>query len=634
MEQIDYKKINLKVGLELHQQLDANNKKLFCECDAELSDNVVYKFVRRLRPSQSELGEIDPAALFEFIRGREFVYLGDTKNSCLVEMDEEPPHRPNQKAIDISLAIALMLKATPVDEIHVTRKIVIDGSTPFGFQRTAVVAMGGEVVVDGKIVPIQTVCLEEDACRPDRVEGLSVYYRLDRLGVPLVEVATGPVIGSPEEAVKVALAIGRLMRATKGVKRGIGSIRQDLNVSIMGGNVVEIKGIQELALLYNVLEYEVQRQFNLIKIRDELVKRGAIKENIVENFMDVSNVFKDTKCNIIKRVLQSGGVVMALKLLGFAGLLRYELEPGIRFGTELADYAKFWGGVGGLFHTDELPNYGISGTEVAELKKAVEADDSDCVVIVADDELKVVDALKAVVNRVRKAFDGVPEETRGPYPDGTTHYSRPKPGAARMYPETDISPVTITKEHIDAIRSMIPELPEATLARLVKQYNINSKLAIQLIDSDYVELFESIVERSGASPTFVAVSLTETLKYLKRDNVNVDKVSVTKLTEIFNLIGSNFVAKESFPDIVKWLAENESCDPKSAVEHLGLRMLSPSELDRIIDNIMKDNEPLIKKRGVSALGTLIGIVMSNVRGRVDARVVSQRVKEKLEEAIS
>jgi len=634
MSTIDYKKLDLKVGLELHQQLNADEKKLFCGCRAELSEKSEYEVIRKLRPTQSELGEMDPAALFEFQRNRKFVYLGNSESSCLVEVDEEPPHKPNEKAIDISLMIALMMNAKPVNEIHVSRKSVLDGSSVFGFQRTMLVATSGGIVVDGKEVPIQAVYLEEDACRPDKMDAGTVYYRLDRLGVPLIEVVTGPVIYSPEEAVKVAAAIGKLLRATKCVRRGIGTIRQDLNVSILGGNVIEVKGVQELQLLSDVIEHEVQRQLNLLKIRDELIKRGVLKEAVVECFVDVSDVFGETKSNIIKKALQNKGVALAVKLPGFASLLKFELEPGIRFGTELSDQAKFWGGLGGLFHSDELPAYGVSVNELSELKKAVKASDIDGVVLVADDSNKCVDALRAVVRRSIAVFDGVPDETRSAYPDGTSHYTRPKPGAARMYPETDIPPITITSERINRIRSEIPELPEDIIVRLINQYGINRKLATQLMDLDYVEFFESISKRSNVSPTFVAACLTETLRSLKREGVSVEKVSAAKLMEVFELIGSNFVAKESFPEIVECLAENESYDAKSAVEHLGLKMLSANELDKIIVDIVKSESQLIKDRGIGAVSALMGIVMSKVRGKADAKIVAERVKEKIEKTVA
>jgi len=243
----DYEKIGLKIGLEIHQQLDTSAK-LFCKCPPELfKGEPEITFLRRLRPTQSELGQIDPAAFFEFQKGVKILYEASTATSCLVEMDEEPPHPLNMEAVEIALTAALMMKANPVDEIHVLRKTVIDGSNTTGFQRTCVIALNGEMIVGEKIVPIQHVSLEEDAARKmGAEEGNIIRYRIDRLGIPLIEVATAPVIKSPKEAQEVAFAIGRILRATGRVMRGLGTIRQDLNISIPMGALIEIKGVQEL----------------------------------------------------------------------------------------------------------------------------------------------------------------------------------------------------------------------------------------------------------------------------------------------------------------------------------------------------------------------------------------------------
>jgi len=399
--EIDYEKIGLKVGLEIHQQLNTSAK-LFCKCKPELfKEEPEITFLRRLRPTQSELGQIDPAAYFEFKKGVKILYEADRRTSCLVEMDEEPPHPLNMEAVEIVLTAALMMKAKPVDEIHVMRKTVIDGSNTTGFQRTCVIALNGEIQVRGKNVPIQHVSLEEDAARKMGQEGNTIRYRIDRLGIPLIEVATAPVIHSPKEAEEVALAIGRILRATGKVKRGLGTIRQDLNISIKNGALIEIKGVQELELLSLVVEYEVQRQLNLIKISRELRKIGVKEEDVKEEFFDVTEIFKETECKVIRKAINRKQRVLALKLPKFKGFLKRELVPNFRLGTEMADHARFWGRVGGIFHTDELPAYGITAEEVEKLRKTVKAEKEDAVVFVADNPENAKDALKAVAERAK-----------------------------------------------------------------------------------------------------------------------------------------------------------------------------------------------------------------------------------------
>ncbi len=631
--EIDYEKLGLKVGLEIHQQLDTKAK-LFCNCKPELfKEEPQITFIRRLRPTQSELGQIDPAAYFEFQKGVKILYEANTTTSCLVEMDEEPPHPLNTEAIEIALTVAMLTKAKPVDEIHVMRKTVIDGSNTTGFQRTCVIALNGEVKIGEKIIPIEHISLEEDAARKTGEEDNIIRYRIDRLGIPLIEIATAPTIKSPKEAEGVALAIGKILRATGKVQRGLGTIRQDINISIHNGALMEIKGVQELELLPLVVEYEVQRQLNLIKISEELKERGIKSEDIKEESLDVTDIFKQTKCKVIRKALDTNKKVMAVKLPKFKGFLNKELIPNLRLGTEMADRARFWGKVGGLFHTDELPAYGITTEEIGKLKRATEAKEEDAIVFVADNPENAKDALKAVVERAREATKGVPEETRAANPEGTTRYMRPRPGAARMYPETDIPPIQITDDYLKKISLCLPELPEQKFERLMKEYKLNEKLVKQILDSEYSDLFEVIVKESNVSPTTVAAFLTETLRGLKRDGVEVDKVPKAQVREIFKCISNGELMKEALPDIFTWLSENEGKNVQDAIDSLGLKTISENELKALVDKVIAENKKLIQQRREDSFGVLIGTIMKDFRGKVDVAKVSRILKEKLKEIL-
>jgi len=628
---LDYKALGLRVGLEIHQEL-ATSHKLFCACPPRLfREEAEYTFLRRLRPTQSELGEVDPAALFEFQQGKTILYEASRETDCLVEMDEEPPGPLNPEAVDICLTVALMIGSRPVDEIHVMRKTVIDGSNTTGFQRTCVVALGGEVYVEGKRIGIEQICLEEDAARKTGESGVLHRYRIDRLGIPLIEISTEPVIQSPEEARKVALAIGQILRATGRVRRGLGTIRQDINISIEGGALIEIKGVQQLDLVSKIVKYEVQRQVALLEIRDELQRRGVRREELREEFIDVTEVFQGTRCRVLRSSIKKGRRVYALRLPRFAGLLGRELCPGRRLGTEMADRAKFWGRVSGLFHTDELPGYGITPKEVAELRSAVGAGEEDAVVITSGEPQRCVDALRAVLERAAEALEGVPSETRGPNPDGTTHYMRPRPGAARMYPETDVVPIPIIPERLERIRSALPEMPEERLSRLMREFHLNRKLATQLIDSDYLDLFESICRETKVAPSLVAVTLTETLKSLRREGVKVETLDDETLKQVFISLDRGLMVKESIPDVLSWLANHPGSTTKDAVKALGLELLQEEELWEIVKGKVRENEELVRRMGLRAVGPLMGAVMREVRGRARAEVVRSLVERALKE---
>jgi glutamyl-tRNA(Gln) amidotransferase subunit E len=544
-------------------------------------------------------------------------------------MDEEPPGRLDREAVETCLTAALLMNAKLVDEIHVMRKIVIDGSNTTGFQRTSVVALDGILTAQGQAVPITQISLEEDAARKGSQTRDVTGYRIDRLGVPLIEVTTAPVMTSPEEVEKVAFAIGNTLRATRKVKRGLGSIRQDVNISTPGGALIEIKGVQELELLSKAVELEVQRQRTLLELKEELKKRQLTPDMILRNYVDLSEVFTQSKARVIKDALSRNGIVLGLTLRGFGGLLGKELGPDLRFGTELSGQAIFWAGVGGIFHSDELPAYGVTREEVQAVKERLGSGASDAFVLVADEKMRAKDALDAVVSRVLESFNGVPEETRTAMPDGTSRYMRPRPGAARMYPETDVPPTQVTSALVNQLKANLPETSEHLSKRLVDQYGLNQKLAKQLIDSDYLSLFEQIATSSKIQASYLATVLTEICKSLERAGVPVHTIPDEKISMIFSLVDQGIVAKEAIADLLRWQTKNPSASPQSGVKDLGLRMLTENELEAVIARHVEKNRKLVEERGSGAFASLMGSIMSEVRGSTDPKMVTEKLKAKL-----
>ncbi|MEM3012598.1 MAG: Glu-tRNA(Gln) amidotransferase subunit GatE [Candidatus Hadarchaeales archaeon] len=612
----DYPRLGLRVGLEIHQELDTG--KLFCRCPSVLrEEEAPVEVRRRLRLSQSELGETDRAALLEVSREREFRYQVYPDTLCLVELDEEPPHPLNEEALEVALMLSLMLQARPVDEIHVMRKIVVDGSNTSGFQRTALIATDGELKTEKGVFHLPTICLEEDAARKVGEGEGYVEYRLDRLGIPLLEVATAPEFSDPQTPAEAALRLGMLMRATGRVKRGLGTIRQDLNISISGGARQEIKGIQELELIPVVIEREVERQLALLEIREELRKRGAGR--VERNFVDVSPLFEKTRSQLVRKALERGERVMALRLPGFAGLLGREVQPGRRLGTELSDRARVEGGVGGILHTDELPGYGISGEEVEELRRRVGAGREDAVVMVVGPGEKCRKALEAVARRAEEAVEGVPAETRRALPDGNTEFMRPLPGAERMYPETDIPPIPITPEKLASLR--LPETPERARERLVREHGLSGETADRLLFSGMVEVFEKLVKGSGAPARLVAFTLLETLVSLRREGTRVEEIGEEFMLGAFRKVASGEIAKEALPELLRLGAEGKGVE--EAVKELGLGRVGEEELRLKVEEVVSSHLELVRERGEGAVRPLMGIVMKYFRGKVDGKVVNE-----------
>ncbi|MCI4358479.1 MAG: Glu-tRNA(Gln) amidotransferase subunit GatE [Thermoplasmata archaeon] len=615
----------MKAGLEVHQQLATG--KLFCDCPAELSDDVVRTVSRQLRATGGENHTIDPAAAFQASRGLTYRYEA-TLSSCLVELDEEPPHRLNPEALRVALTMALLMNATPLDEVEVMRKIVVDGSNTAGFQRTALVAVDGSLDVAGKTISIPTICLEEDAARKVSEQAGEVTYRLDRLGIPLIEIATGPEISEGPEARAVAEEIGLLLRSTGRVRRGIGTIREDLNVSTMGGARVEIKGVQDLRRIHQYTSHEVERQEFLLEVTAELRSRGASVPDSPAK--EVSQLLGARAEGPIARALRGGGAVLGLGLPGFGGLLKSREGSSERLGREFADYARS-AGVKGLLHSDELPSQGIDEFVAQKLRATLGATASnDAFVLVAAPTASVSRAgLEAVRHRARIALDGIPPETRDPLPDGTTRYSRPLPGRDRMYPETDVPPIAITPTLLEEVRSTLPERPELARARLVAEHKLSEELARQIQRSGATDRFLELVKR-GHPASGVARILTQDLASLENSlpDWEADRISIETLDALLTAVEWGEFSKEGILPVLTELAKGAPSF-EEARARTGLTRLPYVELRALAQQLVDQNAEMVRERGEDSFQPLMGDLMKQVRGRCDGKAVAEALREAL-----
>lgn len=469
---MDYSKLGFKCGIEIHQQIEGN--KLFCDCPTLNSTKEPdIKVVRRLRAVAGETGEIDVAAKHEMQKGKQFIYISNSEDTCLVDYDDEPPHFINQEALDVGLQVAAALNAKVFDEIEVMRKTVVDGSNTSGFQRTALIAQNGWIETSLGKVRIPTICLEEEAAQKVREDEKTVTYKLDRLGIPLIEIGTAADIKSPEQAKDVALFLGMVLRSTGKVKRGIGTIRQDVNISIEGGARTEIKGFQDLRSIVKVIENEVLRQ-------EELIKKGKI----------------------------------------------------------------------------------------------------------------------------------IKEEVRKAEPDFSTSFLRPMPGAHRMYPETDVMPIKITKERLSNVGKV--ELISEKIEDISKKYNITEDLARGLQKAGKLGVFEEYSAKfKKLTPAFIASTLISTAKEAsRRFSVDVEKVN---FAEIFSFMNEGKISKDAIMDVIVDYSKGKFDASKYAAA-------SSEDLEKEIKKIVAE------KPGLSA-SAYMGLVMGKLKGKVDGKKAMEILKK-------
>ncbi len=626
----DYAKLGLKCGLECHQQLDT--KKLFCRCPSVLRDDAPDSKVRRyIRAVASELGEYDRAALEAMQKELSYIYEAYNDTTCLIEMDEEPPKPVDSDALKTTLEVALMSGSKIMDELFVMRKAVADGSNTTGFQKTMLVAIGGEIPLEKKDLGILTIALEEDAARPMERKENEVVYRLDRLGIPLIELATEPGISTPAEAKEAALAIGQLFRRTGMAKRGLGTIRQDVNISIAQGARVEIKGVQELDLIDVYVEREIERQEKLLEIKREILGRGIRENNIDGKVVDLTDLFKATACKFIANCL-NGCKVMGVRLRGFDGLIGKEIQPDRRFGTELASYVKSRAGIKGLLHSDELPAHGVSEGEVVKVREKLGCEEGDGFAFVCAPEEKAVKAIEVILERCREALTGVPEETRNALDGGNTEYSRPLPGAARMYPETDLESVKVDKKLLAELKKDLPlEIGERRQLYREK-FDLSKNLIDGMVLNNHARFFEKLVGK-GFDATKTAVLLLEGLTQLKRDGIKIENISEEMVEAALGALKKGQITQDILLKVMSEWSENPVSGIDGIIAGMKIEKIGDAEVIGIVRKVISDNGAMVKENGMRSLGALMGDVMKEARGKADGGTVSRILKEELKKVV-
>ena len=608
----------LKIGLEIHQQAGRpQDKKLFCNCPAtiiERQPDIVVQ--RQLRAAAGEIGVIDAAAAAEQAKGKIYTYHLFNDATCLVEIDEEPPHPVNQEVITTAVMVAKACKSIILPTVQFMRKTIADGSATAGFQRTGLLALGGTVPEITPLVRVQTICVEEDAAKIISRMANEDTYNLSRLGIPLIEIATEPDITTSEQARAVAAQLGMILRSTKRVKRGLGTIRQDLNVSIPDGTRVEIKGCQDLRMIPTIINYEAQRQQELLVVKKMLSERNVnnnihSSSDLAVHYVDVTKIFQKSSAGFIKNALAKGDRAIGIKVTGFATILGKELCPNYRVGSELADLARARG-FGGLIHSDEdMKKYGV---EKKELEHAFNTNEiqHDAFVILIGKQSTIEPLFKSIIlPRLEQFALGVPKEVRKANPDGTTSFLRLMPGSARMYPETDIPLVTITPETI-----LAPKLFTEQVKEIIATTKIHEEQAKELVRegipfTEYIERYPSI------EPSFIAAALlTYGKEILARYKKEIDHIAL--LDTLFDAAQNKKIPKSAIFEILVQIAQGKTTIHTIAYD--AYTQLSDEELQHIIHDAITA-QPLASSK------VLMGIVMAKARGKADGKKIMEIVEK-------
>jgi len=615
MTRADYAEIGFMCGLEVHQQL-MTDKKLFCRCPAGRYDNNTHhaEILRHMRPTLSEMGEYDGTALMEFKTRKEIVYLLNRDTVCTYEMDDAPPFELNDEALDRSIAITMMLGCNVVGEVHITRKQYLDGSIPTGFQRTAIIGTDGDIPFGVRTVHIRQLSIEEDSCREVSDKGHLRTFRTDRLGMPLIETVTDPDMKTPEEAMAVGQIIRHLCRASGLVRTGSGAARQDVNVSVTGGTRIEIKGVSSLRAIPRLTHNEGLRQRSLVGIKGELGRRGVTAADISDQGFDVTAIVRGTGCKFIQKAIDKGASVMAIALPGFQGLLEAQTQPRTSFLKEFSDRIRV------IACIDDLPNLALSTQDVPTLSsgewdrvsKICKVSPDVPVIVVWGRRQDVETAVSEVAIRAREATEGIPQETRQALEDGTNGFERILPGADRMYPDTDLPPIPLADDRVQAIRSSLPQTPWERKTQLL-DLGVGEDLADRLSRHRawglFVHLAEKLEGKGGLDPAGLASLLL--------DRSCPRPASLAAAGEWWDETLQMIQAGTIIPEAI-WNSENDII--RCLAENRGREIFN-----KALDQMPQDGPTAGNPRELFVMGH----VMTELRGRIPGRTVRAWVKEEL-----
>ena len=625
MTEDDYRKIGFKSGLEVHQQL-LTEKKLFCRCPAgKYSEEFHAEILRHMRPTLSELGEYDGTALMEFKTKKEIIYRINRATVCTYEMDDTPPFPMNDNALDIAIEIGLLLDSNIVDELHIARKQYLDGSIPTGFQRTAIVCTNGKILYKNRDINIIQMSIEEDSCREISDFGHKRVYNTDRLGMPLIEIVTAPEMKTPFEVAEVNQIIRRLTRSTGDVRVGVGAGREDVNVSVTGGTRIEIKGVSSIKAIPLLTYNEAMRQWNLLKLREELHQRGITEETFEAKVDDVTKLVRKTYYEPIRNAVAQGKIVKCVTLRGFKGLLSWKTQTDTFFAKEFSDRVRVIACISqipNIIHSDSAENT-LSTNDGQKIRKFVGAEDEkDTLVLVWGEPADAETAANEIIIRAKEATIGIPSETRQALRDGTTGFERILPGPDRMYPDTDLPPIIIAE---DRVKKLAEHLPEKFWLREKKysELNISKDLIKPLSISKFAKLFDYAVYDLKLEPKFTANVLIQFIKRLKKNNLNVNYLTSENLEPLFVALSQGKMVKDGFYYAMKNIIAakgkiNEDTIPSPASNN-DIKKEFKKGLEKIYR--MKLHNPNKKK------DILIAIILTELRGRVNGKQIMEYVNE-------
>lgn len=209
----------------------------------------------------------------------------------------------------------------------------------------------------------------------------------------------------------------------------------------------------------------------------------------------------------------------------------------------------------------------------------------------------------------------------------------------RYFPDPDLVPIVLTGDHIERMRSMLPEMPQDKRRRYREEYGLPAYDAALITSSIHLAaLFEETVALGGHPKTVSNWLMGDVLRLIKDRGVEWDalRISGKDVKELMGLVADETVSISTAKTIFEEMFDTGK-SPAIIVKEKGLRQISDADaLTAVIEKVLDGNPRSVQdyRAGkVKAIGFLVGQAMRETRGKANPQMVNGLLEEALKKRL-
>jgi glutamyl-tRNA(Gln) amidotransferase subunit E len=210
-------------------------------------------------------------------------------------------------------------------------------------------------------------------------------------------------------------------------------------------------------------------------------------------------------------------------------------------------------------------------------------------------------------------------EVRNVLPDGTSEFLRPMPGSSRMYPETDLPLLKISRDFINDAKKTLPK-SKVELEQELKEEGLSHEMIKLLLQEGKVEEYKQLLKIVNNSSLVVKTLIIwpkEISAKTKIDLIKVDKILEDHLASVLEMFVKNKISESDVKNILEKIVAGESIENALKVERV--------ETGAIEEQVLK----IIKEKPGLSANAYMGLVMGQLKGKIDGKTAMEVIQKLL-----